>query len=144
VVKRFGTVMFSCVVLGVLAATTGCAAASARPLETVQAAVREAPSGLDEVRVDEGKDGLSRYVLLVLITSGDELPADALAETLQAVGEVLPDEYDSVRVAARASSGERLDIAEAVEASGVDGAFMINARMADIPADAVRSFAGAR
>ncbi|WP_156891479.1 hypothetical protein [Agromyces subbeticus] len=138
--KRIGTIILSCVALGVLAATSGCAA-SPQPLETVEAAVADVPAGLDEVQVDEGKDGFSRYVVLVLVASGDELPVESVTETLKAVGGVLPDEYDSVRVAARNSSGDRLDVDAAIAASGFDGAFMINPKMADITADAIRAFA---
>jgi hypothetical protein len=138
--KRIGTIILSCVALGALAATSGCAAA-ARPLETVEAAVADVPAGLDEVRVDEGKDGFSRHVVLLLVTSGDELSAESVGETLEAVGSVLPEQYDSVHVAARTSSGDRLDVDTALESNGFSESYLVNPRMAYITASAVRAFA---
>ncbi|GAA1941750.1 hypothetical protein [Agromyces allii] len=143
--KPFGTMILGCITLGLLAVTAGCAApASQRPLEAVEAAVSDVPAGLDEVRVDEGKDGLSRHVLLHLVASGDELPAESVTATLQAVGGALPEAYDSVHVAASTASGERLDVDVVLESIGFSETFMVNPRMAYIPASAIRSFAGER
>ncbi|MET4158752.1 hypothetical protein [Agromyces sp. PvR057] len=144
--KRFGTVVVGCIAAGMLVVTAaGCAASSSRgQLEVVEAAVRDAPAGLDEVRVDEGKDGLSRYVLLHLIASGDELPAESVAATLQEVGDVLPESYNYVHVAASTASGDRLDVDTVLESLGFSQTYLVNPRMAHIPASALKSFADER
>ena len=140
--KRFASRPLGPVMLGALVALTGCAGAAPQsPLEAVEAAIRDAPAGLDEVRADEGIDGFSRHVLLVLVASGDELPVDGVTETLDTVGDVLPEEYDSVHVVARSASGDRLDVDTALESLGFSETYMVSPTRAHITASAVRAFA---
>jgi hypothetical protein len=142
--KRIATYMFGCVVLGAILSTAGCAQPRDHDaLAAVKAAVHEPPAGIDEILVDDGVDGLSRYVFVEVRSGTDAVSDDDLAAILRSIGDALPEEFDSVRLIARAASGERLDLTKSVQNIGVGGVFMINALNADIRADALRDFAGA-
>lgn len=141
--KRLGRAFLGCVVVGAVAMVTACSAPSAGgQLDEVRAAVREAPQGVDRISVDEGKDGFSRYLFLVLEVPGDELTPQALTETLDVVGDTLPDAYDEVRLVARGASGDRVDLDPAFAAVGLDGSYLVSPQRAHLTADAVRAFAG--
>lgn len=145
VVKTIRGLVVGGVMLSVVLTMTACA----RPgpgdgLEAVTQSVRESSSAVDEVFVEEGLDGFSRYLFVELGLTGETLAVDALADALRAIGDTLPDGFESVRLVARASSGDRLDLEEPLEVAGVDGVFMISPKTANIPAEAVRNFAGER
>lgn len=140
--NSFGRVVLGCVVLGAVAMVTACSGTAASDgLEPLRSAVREAPAGVDEITVDEGKDGFSRYVFLVLNVPGDELTPEALTETLDVVGETLPEAYDEVRLVARGASGERVEIETAFAGVGLDDSYLVSPQRAHLTADAVRAFA---
>lgn len=140
--KRLGKAFLGCVVLGAVAMVTACAGPSAgAPIDEVRAAVREAPEGVERITVDEGKDGFSRYLFLVLEVPGEELTPQALTETLDVVGDALPDAYDEVRLVARGASGDRVELDAAFAAVGLDGSYLVSPERAHLTADAVRAFA---
>ncbi|WP_157372859.1 hypothetical protein [Agromyces sp. Root81] len=133
------------VLLTVMLTMTACGGPGAADgLEAVEHAVRDSSSAFDDVFVEDGLDGFSRYLFVELGMTGETLPPDELAAALSAVGETIPDGFDSVRLVARSSSGDRLDLERPMEDSDVDGVFMINSNLADIPAEALRNFAGER
>lgn len=130
------------VLLSVVLTTAACAQpVSGDQLEAVERSVRESSSAFDQVFVEEGLDGFSRYLFVELGFTGATIPGDALADALRAVGQTVPDEFESVRLVARSSSGDRFDLEEPLEALGVDGVFMISPKTASIPAEATRNFA---
>ncbi|KAA1422169.1 hypothetical protein FE697_013380 [Mumia zhuanghuii] len=140
--SRIRSVVVAAAVVGLLATTTGCfRTADPDAMEQVQGAVRDAPAGLDEIVVDEGTDGLSRYVLLELRTTGDDLTADVLGDTLELVGRTLPEAYDSVQIVARTTGDERLEVSPALTDLGLDTAYLVNPNRASVPAPALRAFA---
>lgn len=133
------------VMLSVVLTMTACARPDPGPgLEAVRQSVRESSSAFDEVFVEEGLDGFSRYLFVEVGLNGEALAADALADALRAIGETVPDGFESVRLVARASSGDRLDLEEPLDSAGVDGVFMISPKTANIPAEALRDFAVGR
>ncbi|KRC60812.1 hypothetical protein ASE14_07520 [Agromyces sp. Root81] len=142
VLKNIRGLVIGGVMLSVVLTMSACA----RPgpgggLETVKQAVRESSSAFDEVFVEEGLDGFSRYLFVELGLTDETLAADALEDALRAIGETVPDGYESVRLIARGSSGDMLDLEEPLEASGLDGVFMIDPKMASIPVESLRVYA---
>ena len=128
--------------LGAIAMMTACTNPGASdPLAQVRMAVQAPPAGIDEIEVDEGADGLSRYVMLVLHTSGDQLSPEALTETLDLVGDALPEVYDGVRVVARSAADGRIALDEAVLGAGLDESSLVSPERAHLTADAVRALA---
>lgn len=144
-VKTIRGLVIGGVLLSIVLTMTACARPGPEDgLETVNQAVRASSSAFDEVFVEEGLDGFSRYLFVELGSTGETIPVDALSDALRSVGDTIPDGFESVRLIARSSSGDRLDLEEPLEAAGVDGVFMISPKTANIPAEAVRNFAGER
>ena len=108
--------------------------------QAVERAVRESSSAFDEVFVEEGVDGLSRYLFVEMGLAGETLPADALGVALGAIGATLPDGFESAHVVVRTASGDRLPLEEPLAATGIGGVFMISPKTANIPAEALRDF----
>ncbi|SFR85019.1 hypothetical protein SAMN05428970_3100 [Agromyces sp. CF514] len=143
-VNRLGRVAFGGIVVALVLALGACAArpSGAEAHDEVADAVRDASPEIADVVVEDGVDGLSRYLFVELDMAGDILPADALTAALGAVGATVPEQYETVRVVARTASGDRLELEEPMQQTGVDGVFMINPRLASVQAAALRGLDG--
>ncbi|KQM84308.1 hypothetical protein [Agromyces sp. Leaf222] len=138
-VNRLGRVALGGMVVALVVALGACAAPSAAEAhDDVADAVRAASPEFAEVYVEDGVDGLSRYLFVELDMVGDDLPIDALTAALGAVGTTVPKQYDTVRVVARTAGGDRLELEVPMQQTGIDGVFMINPRLASIQAAALR------
>ncbi|MFF2369854.1 hypothetical protein [Agromyces sp. NPDC058110] len=143
--KRVRGLLVGGVVLSVVLTMSACFRSSPEDgLRSVEQAVRDASPAFGEVYVESGKDGLSRYVYLELVMTGDELSADDLSAALTAAGRSVPDGYEFVRIVARDSGGEMLDLTAVVEETGVAGAVMLDDTYASIFVEALRDFAADR
>ncbi|WP_156891481.1 hypothetical protein [Agromyces subbeticus] len=141
--KRFRGLVVGGMVISVVLTMAACGrSGDVDELEPVKQAVRESSSAFDEVFVEEGLDGFSRYLFVEMGVSDSEITADVLAEALRAIGNTIPDGFESARIIVRTESGDRLDLEEPLAATGVDAVFMISPKTAKIPAEALRSFGG--